>query len=150
MLQTNSSKTGGKAESGVRKWATNKEQGLKDHKPQHCHTGSFTWFDMNLPYWAKSQMQLSLKRKKISQVSLTQHSLNQCSVGTLPLASKRAESTCIQDHAESCQQISYLWKAIWKACGKNRREREINFSNTFESVKWPLGITSKFHLLSDK
>lgn len=69
MLQTNSSKAGGKAESGVRKWATNKEQGLMDHKPQPCRTGSFTWFDMNLPYQAKSQMQLPFKRKETSQVS---------------------------------------------------------------------------------
>lgn len=147
MLQTNSSKIGGKAPHWGEEMGN--KQGAMADGPKA--TGSFIWFDMNLPYWAKSQMQLSFKRMEISQVSLTQHTLNHCSVGILPLASKRSEFTCIQDHAENCrQQISYLWKTIWKECGKNRREREINFSNTSKSVKWPLGITSKFHLLSDK
>lgn len=66
MFQTNSSKIGGKVETVVRKWATNKEP--RADGPQA--TGSFTWLDMNSPYWAKTQMQLSFERMEISQVSL--------------------------------------------------------------------------------
>lgn len=66
MFQINSSKIGGKVETVVRKWATNKEP--RADGPQA--TGSFTWLDMNSPYWAKTQMQLSFERMELSQVSL--------------------------------------------------------------------------------
>lgn len=95
-----------------------------DHKAM----GSFTWFVMNLPYWHKSQMQLSFERMEISQVSLTQHSLNHCSVGILPLASKRVNPHAPRAMLKAADNRSpACGKQPGKHVGKTKEKGKLTF-----------------------